>query len=97
MKLVLTVALTAILSAGVSTTVVLLAQPQDAQSARSAATTKVSDRAALQELRKLNDRIGFGAFSEGLRGELREQLDPLNKNIYAICRNTEGSAFCTSP
>ncbi len=63
-RLALIVALTATISASVSTTVVLLAQPANVDAANAARVTQVRDKAVLNELRNLkvyvrsiNDRV----------------------------------------
>ena len=82
MNPVLAIALTAILSASVSTTVVLLSEPQESDAARAAATTQVRDRAAVREAAQTNDILGDESYA---KPDVRKALDAINKNLYGIC------------
>lgn len=73
MRPVLVIALTAILSAGVSTTVVLLAEPGTSDAASAARVTQVQDRAVAQQLRIL--RIETRSNGDRLRAIYGAVLD----------------------
>ena len=89
MKPVLAIALTAILSAGVSSTVVLLAQPEDSDAARAAAVQAVKDRAAIKALNRANDILGNDSYQ---KADIRKALDAINKNVNGICIANVGQA-----
>jgi hypothetical protein len=82
-KPVLVIALTAILSAGVSSTVVLLAQPENSDAAaRAAAAQAVRDSGVISTLKKTNDILGNDSYK---KADIRKALDAINKNVNGIC------------
>ena len=89
MKPVLAIALTATLSAGVASTVVLVTQPQDSDAARAAAAQQVRDRAVVRALNKTNNILGDGTYK---KEDIRKALDAINKNVNGICIANVGQA-----
>ena len=90
MKPVLAIALTAILSAGVSSTVVMLAQPESSDAAaRAAAAQAVRDSGVIKALKQTNDILGNDSYK---KADVRKALDAINKNVNGICIANVGQA-----
>jgi uncharacterized membrane protein len=89
MKPVLVIALTAILSAGISSAVVLVSQPEDSSAARAAAAQQVQDRAVLRAVKSTNNILGNDTYK---KDDIRKALDAINKNLNGICIANVGQA-----